>query len=235
MNINETNQMKERIDGVLEAAKKFGNQAEQLNATRMTVSEFVRQAQEASQQLADLTTKVGKMIDETEELLNGRISAQIEPEVEKVHDVIDECRTYVSETTNQYQEAVKQLEASKEIFTEQHQKAEELLGKTVSDVSSALDRMTLTLDTKLEELSGKLSNLSDTLNKQSEENAKGLKKINDANEALTASVTELKDRQKKDAEEIKSLLASSSKKQTAIGIVGFVVVIALIVAFHFLK
>ena len=41
------------------------------------------------------------MIDETEELLNGRISAQIEPEVEKVHDVIDECRTYVSETMNE--------------------------------------------------------------------------------------------------------------------------------------
>ena len=73
------------------------------------------------------------------------------------------------------------------------------------------------------------------LNKQSEENAKGLKKINDANEALTASVAELKDQQKKDAEEMKSLLLSSSKKQTAIGIVGFVVVIALIVAFHFLK
>ena len=235
MNINETNQMKERIDSVLESAIKFGNQAEQLNATRMTVSQFVKQAQASNQQLADLTSRVGKMIDETEELLNGRISAQIEPEVAKVHEVIDECRAYVSETTNQYQEAVKQLESSKDVFAEQHQKAEMLLVKTVSDVSSALDKMGLILDTKLEELSEKLSDLSVILNKIDEENANGLKKIHETNEVILATVIELKEQQKGDSKEQKQLLASSSKRQTGISIASFVVIIVLIVVLHFLK
>ena len=235
MNINETNQMKERIDGVLEAAKKFGTQAEQLNATRMTVSEFVKQAQSTSQQLADLTSRVGKMIDETEELLNGRISSQIEPEIEKVHTVIDECRTYIQETTNQYQEAVKQLEASKDIFAEQHQKAEELLDKTVSDVSSALDKMTLTLDSKLQELSDSMSGLSEIINRSNEENAKALKKIQNSNDTIEASIEELKEKNKKEMEKTKMLLNHSSKRLTVINIIGFVAVIGLILALHFLK
>ena len=232
MNINETNQMKERIDGVLETAKKFGTQAEQLNSTRMTVSEFVKQAQATSQQLSDLTSRIGKMIDETEELLNGRISAQIEPEIDRVHTVIDECRTHISKTTNQYQDAIKQLEASKDIFAEQHQKAEELLDKTVSDVSSALDKMTLTLDSEMQELNDKLS---ETISKNAEENSRELKKIQSACEDLAASIEELKERHKKETEETKTLLKDSSKKQTIITIVGFVVTIGLILALHFLK
>lgn len=234
MNINETNQMKERIDAVLEAAKKFGTQAEQLNATRMTVSDYVKQAQETTLQLTDLTSKVGKMIEETEELLNGRISAQIDPEIEKVHGVITECQTQVQESTKQYQEALKQLEASKEVFAEQHQNAEKLLEKTVSEVSSSLDKMTVTLDTKLQELGDKLSDLLETVNKKAEEETKELKKIHDANEALSASIKEFKDDYERETAEIKKVMAASSKKQAIISIAGFVAVIVAIIAFHFL-
>ena len=76
MNINETNQMKERIDSVLESATKFGNQAELLRSTRETLTEYINQAKALNEHLVEVTAKAFSLFEETESLSRAKVSGR---------------------------------------------------------------------------------------------------------------------------------------------------------------
>ena len=141
MNITETQEMKARIDSVIEAASKYGKQAEILSETRTSLTEFIKQAEENNREFLAVAKMTKQVMDDTDKLVNGKLSEDLRPEIDRAIGVIAECKEHFSETTAKYEDALNKLEESKTVFADQHAKAEELLAQTTGEVQQSIHQV----------------------------------------------------------------------------------------------
>ena len=138
MNITETQEMRERLESVINAATKYGTQADQLASTRVSLTEYLSQVKETNAGLLSLTEQTRKVLEDTGKLANGVLTNDLQPEIDKVHSMIDDCEKKLDVMTQNYHNALQDLESSKEILASQHHQAETLLAKTVGEVKESL-------------------------------------------------------------------------------------------------
>ncbi|MDO4838236.1 MAG: hypothetical protein Q4B32_07550, partial [Clostridia bacterium] len=131
-------EIKVRLDNVISAATKYGSQAEQLAATRASLTDCLSQVKETNEELRSLTRQTGEVLEDTGKLINGALTDDLQPEIDKVHSLISKCEEQLSGVTSHYQAALDNLERSKDVFAEQHHQAEVMLSQTVGEVKNAL-------------------------------------------------------------------------------------------------
>lgn len=138
MNVTETQEMRARLDNVISAATKYGSQAEQLAATRASLTDYLSQAKETYEELRSLTRQTSEVLEDTGKLINGALTDDLRPEIDKVRSLISTCEEQLFSVTSHYQEALENLDSSKDVLAEQHHQAEAILSQTVGEVKKAL-------------------------------------------------------------------------------------------------
>lgn len=161
MNLEETTNIKKRIDDVLEAANRYEESSKQLAKVKNNIDKYVAAAEESNKKLIDLSSSVEKLVEEGTNFQKGlgeKISDFIAPEIDALKNCIKTSQNDYQELNEKSHAIINALEQYKQNLANQYTE----LNSALSDISSTviqqdkeISEITTNLNSRIEQVVSK--------------------------------------------------------------------------------
>lgn len=146
MNTVEANQIKEKIDSVLDKAARFGQQSEQFIKARTALNEHIAETKSINEALSSLTNDMKNIVTLMSNFTKQEFTEGIEPAVKSVEQSAKRCQEYINGITNEYDSALEKLRGSQKILKDQQEEKEQQVNGVVNEIRALLGSYTTQLN-----------------------------------------------------------------------------------------